>query len=42
MGVGAVLLVLATLPILVPQFGAQPTDAGVQEIFDGVVTEPDS
>jgi len=40
MGVGAVVLVLATLPILVPQFGAQPTDAGVQEIFDGVVTEP--
>jgi hypothetical protein len=40
MGIGALLLVLATLPILVPQFGAQPADAGVQEIFDGVVTEP--
>lgn len=40
LGVAVLLAVLATLPIALPQFGAQPTDAGVQDIFDGIVTEP--
>ncbi|HEX7171369.1 MAG TPA: hypothetical protein VF365_02050 [Candidatus Limnocylindria bacterium] len=42
MGIAALLAVLAAVPLILPQFGAQPTDAGVQEIFDGVVTEPGS
>jgi hypothetical protein len=41
-GVGVVLLILALLPIVIPQFAAQPTDAAVQEILDGVVDEPDT
>lgn len=41
-GVAIVLLILAALPIVLPQFGAQPTDAVVDDIFGGVVTEPDA
>ena len=36
------LLVLAALPIVLPQFTAQPTDTVVQQIRDGVVAEPDT
>jgi hypothetical protein len=41
-GVAIVLIVLAALPILLPQFAAQPTDTVVQQIRDGVVAEPDA
>lgn len=37
---GAVLLVLAAVPIVVPLLDPQPQDATVQEIIDGQVTEP--
>lgn len=39
-GVAVLLAVLAALPVVIPQFGAQPHDTEVQEIFDGEVTEP--
>jgi hypothetical protein len=41
-GVAILLLILAALPIVLPQFAPQPTDAGVDDIFQGVVTAPDS
>lgn len=41
-GLAVALLVLAALPIVIPQLGAQPTDAVVEEIFQGVVAEPDT
>jgi hypothetical protein len=41
-GVAVVLLILAALPIVIPQLAAQPTDAVVDDIFEGVVTAPDS
>ncbi len=41
-GVAVLLAVLALLPIVVPMFAAQPTDATVEDIFQGVVTEPDA
>jgi hypothetical protein len=41
-GLAIVLLVLAALPILLPQFAAQPSDATVEEIFQGTVAEPDT
>lgn len=38
----AAILVLAALaPIVIPQLEPQPEDAGVQQIFDQTVTEPD-
>ena len=38
----AAILVLAALaPIVIPQLEPQPEDAGVQQIFDRTVTEPD-
>jgi hypothetical protein len=36
----AVLLVLAALPIVLPQLDPQPTDVAVDEILSGSVTEP--
>ena len=39
-GIAVVLLVLAAVPIVLPQLEAQPTDAVVEDIFGGVVTEP--
>ena len=39
LGVGVVLLVVAAVPLVLPQLEAQPTDTVTQEIFDGVVTE---
>jgi hypothetical protein len=39
-GVAIVLLVLAAVPLLLPQLEAQPTDAVVQDIFDGPVRGP--
>lgn len=41
-GVAVLLAVLALLPIVVPMFAAQPTEATVEEIRDGVVAEPDT
>jgi hypothetical protein len=38
---GVVLLVVAAVPIVVPLLDPQPQTAGVQEIFDGAITEPD-
>lgn len=35
------LLVLAALPIVIPQFDPQPEDVAIQAIFDGTVTHPD-
>jgi hypothetical protein len=40
--VAVVLLILAALPIAVPLFAAQPTDAVVDQISTGAVTEPDT
>jgi hypothetical protein len=39
--VGALLLVLAAAPIVLPLLDPQPQTIGVQGIFDGAVTEPD-
>jgi hypothetical protein len=39
--VAVLLVVLAALPIVVPQLDAQPEDVVVQQIFDGTVTHPD-
>ena len=39
-GVAVLLAILAALPIAIPLFGAQPTDAAVQEILDGEVRDP--
>ena len=39
-GIAIALAVLAALPIVIPLFGAQPTDATVQQIFDREVAEP--
>ena len=36
-----VLLVLAALPIVIPQLDAQPEDIVVQAVFDGTVAHPD-
>ena len=41
-GIAIALAVLAVLPIVIPLFGAQPTDATVQEIFDREVAEPNA
>ncbi len=41
-GVAVVLLILAALPIVIPLFGAQPTDTVVQEIRDGIVAQRDT
>lgn len=38
--VALLLLVLAALPIILPQLDPQPQDVTVQEVFDGAVTEP--
>jgi len=38
--VALLLLVLAAVPIILPQLDAQPQDVTVQEVFDGAVTEP--
>ena len=40
LGLAVLLAVLATLPIVLPQFGAQPVDAEVDEILQGQVTAP--
>ncbi len=39
-GLAILLLVLAAVPIVLPQLDPQPQDATVQEIIDGGVTEP--
>ena len=39
--VAILLLVLAAAPIVIPLLDPQPQDAGVQDIFDGAITEPD-
>jgi hypothetical protein len=39
-GVAVALLLLAAVPIALPLFAAQPTDTVVQEIRDGLVSEP--
>jgi hypothetical protein len=36
----ALLLILAALPIVLPQLDAQPEDVTVQQIFDGTTTHP--
>jgi len=38
---GGALLILAAVPIVVPLLDPQPQTAGVQEIFDGAITEPE-
>ncbi|HSK94366.1 MAG TPA: hypothetical protein VLA76_09955 [Candidatus Angelobacter sp.] len=38
---GVLLLVLATLPIAIPLLDPQPEDVGVQDVFDGTVTDAD-
>lgn len=40
LGLAVVLAVLATLPMVLPQLGAQPRDAEVDEIHQGEVSEP--
>lgn len=40
MGAAAVLLVLAALPIVLPQLDPQPVDVAVDEILSGTVSEP--
>jgi hypothetical protein len=40
LGLAVLLAVLATLPVVLPQFAAQPLDAGVDQILQGQVTEP--
>ena len=37
---GIALLVLALLPIAIPQFDPQPEDATVQQLMDGAIAEP--
>lgn len=37
---GFLLLVLAALPLVLPQLDPQPQDVSTQEVFDGAVTEP--
>ena len=39
-GIAVVLLGLAAVPIVLPQLAAQPTDAVVEDVFRGVVSEP--
>ena len=39
-GVAVVLLVLAGVPLVLPQLEAQPNDAVVEDIFGGVLAEP--
>ena len=41
-GVAVLLLILAALPIVLPQLAAQPTDTVVEEVFEGIVTAPDT
>ena len=38
--VGVALLLLSIVPLVLPQFDAQPQDLTVQQIMDGAVTEP--
>jgi hypothetical protein len=40
-GLALVLVVAAATPIVVPLLDPQPEDVGVQEVFDGAVTEPE-
>jgi hypothetical protein len=38
--VAVLLVIVAALPIVIPQFDPQPQDATVQDVVDGAVTEP--
>jgi hypothetical protein len=40
-GLALVLVVAAAAPIVVPLLDPQPEDAGVQDVFDGAIAEPD-